>query len=168
MMIWLLAATATAEADTVGDVYSVGAYGAPQAAVTMTGDGLNIMQGGRAGLVLNNSLVIGAHGMATSAVAGRGEGMNYGGLFVEGIFAHEAPIHPTLDLAVGGGDIWQGGYRALALVGNAAFRAEVNLSEWMRLAVGVGYTVTLPQTALPEPWILGRPSADFMVKFGSF
>ena len=166
-MIWLLAA-ATASADTIGEIHSYGAYGAPHAAVTMTGGGLNLMQGGRGGLILNDSFVIGGHGMSTTGVVGRGEGIHYGGLFVEGIFAHEAPVHPTLDLSVGGGQIWQNGYRALALIGNGAFRAEVNLSEWMRLAIGVGYTVTLPQQALPGTWVLGRPSADFMVKFGSF
>jgi len=149
-------------------VASAGGYGAPFAAMSLTEGGVAYLSGGRGGWVIDNRLVIGGQGVSTDGIIGDGEGMAYGGLFIESILAPEAPIHPTIEVSAGGGYIWRGGAVTSATITGGAARAELVVAPWMRVAAGLGYTISVPITGPGGPWALGRPSAELLVKFGSF
>jgi hypothetical protein len=145
-----------------------GGYGAPTASVAFNEQGATVLRGGRGGWVIDQRWVIGGEGRSSRGSFGPGEGISYGALFFEHIFLTEGPIHPTVDVSFGGGEIWQDHRAAAALVSTAGAHLDFDMSSWIRLSLGGSYLLTLPEGTQQGSWRIGRPCLDMMVKFGSF
>ncbi|MEL6341889.1 MAG: hypothetical protein AAFV53_02075 [Myxococcota bacterium] len=147
---------------------SAGAYGAPTASVALNESGMTLLRGGRGGVIIDGRWTLGGEGVSSRRAFGEGEGISYGAFFFERTFLTDGTVHPAVEFSLGGGDISQNGVRAAAMVSTVGAHLDIDVSDWLRLSLGGGYLLTLPDERLSGSWRVGRPTLDFMVKFGGF
>lgn len=156
----LIAQTDTRKDETLfgdGEV-RYGAFAGPVLKVGQVGDELGMFVGGRGGIVINKTLAIGIGGYGlVNQIQARGfmpdtnVRMGYGGLEIEYLFDAPSVLHGSAMVLVGMGGAgffrhhggWgsQNDYRSgsMFFVVEPAVNAEINISTWMRVALGVGY-----------------------------
>jgi|GEM_PF-5745070 len=146
-----------------GDGLEFGGYGAPVWGMSPTRDGLVGTSGGRGGAIINEKFAFGGHG--NTSVAVDGSRLSYGGLFVEMIPWSDAQVHPDFDLAWGSGTWKNDSGKTPVHVVQGAVRAEVNVTDWFRVAAGpTARMVRSRDTAILEQTVGG----DIQARFGAF
>ncbi len=146
----------------------IGGYGAPDILFTqMKGNEFGVLMGGRGGVIINHSFVIGGggYGLVTNHTVEYRLGNNlavntrlmlgYGGFHFAYIFAPKSVFHLTFSMLIGGGgagtvrqlrheeDIEDWGDNIIETSGlfvfQPAFGAELNMTKFMRIELTAGY-----------------------------
>ena len=178
-----------------------GGYGGPVLKITQINNETGVMVGGRGGWIINDTFSIGAggYGLATVHEAPdvainypeylKNDGsprdlelaLGYGGLIFEYIHSTDSLVHFTVDTLIGAGGIvytedidyensWDKNDAFFVL--EPGFSAEMNITEWFKIAAGVSYIYV---NGIDGDVIVGMEDSDFgglagnlMFKFGSF
>lgn len=174
---------------------SHGGFGAPVVKFTSVNGEFGVLAGARGGWIINHqiSLGIAGYGLTTNTqLAGLVDGkvryldFGYGGIELEYIMASNEVIHLTLSGLIGGGATnyrftktydydskMDKDYKDLNLdsffVGEPSINAELNVTSFFRINVGVGYRFT---SGSNNDYItdseLSGVSGQIQLKFGSF
>jgi len=163
-----------------------GGYGGPQLKLADFGDKTAVLVGGKGGLILNRALVIGGggYGLAndievTDLVTRRLE-FGYGGLYIEYIAMTTKLVHFTVETLIGGGGVdiadtldrfgrLHNGESDSFFALEPGAHAELNIAEFMRLAVGATYLfVDGTELSFLDDDDFSGVNASFVLKFGNF
>jgi len=165
---------------------AVRAFGEPVAKYAWINEQSSLLAGGRGGVILNKSFVIGGAGYGlVNQVHGTPDGVNslelrfgYGGATVEYVLTPDAAAHFTISGLVGaGGTRWvedrhsgfddnrQVGHSDAFFVFEPALNLELNLTHGIKINVGATYRLLngVEQAGLRDGDLSG-PSATFSVK----
>jgi hypothetical protein len=165
----------------------VGGFGAPVWKITTLNGETLILNGGRGGVIINHTLVLGGGGYNTFTDAGTSMinsadneklflRMEYGGFEIEYIHHSSKLIHWTVYTLLGSGRLEIREHepdRTYAkdnfFAYNASLNAELNVVKWCRLNIGAGYRAVygVDVEGLKNSDISG-PEAHVTVKFGKF
>jgi len=172
-----------------GPTKEIGAFGALDMALTNFDNRRFLQLGATGALVLNHSLSVGLTGAAFVYSFNRdsvdfdkqessGEDDRagaYGGVYMEYIFLPKEPVHISIPIAVG-----IGGYGrkeeefnrffdgAMFLFIRPGVRADINVSSFFRLSMGMDYMLTDLKIKGYEPTGLDNVSFITSLKFGRF
>jgi hypothetical protein len=138
-------------------------FGGSLTEITLLGDRFAIYNGGGGGLLVNQTVFIGGYGLGLSTNHYRDDMkditgidhpklyFNHGGLWVGYIHQHYKPMHPSISLKVGGGEIsLTDTYFHAApfderkgvdkvFVATPQIELEMNFVPWLKMNVGAGY-----------------------------
>lgn len=168
----------------------IGGYGAPVTQYTSIHGAFGLLIGGRAGLIINHTFVIGCagYGLANDVEANTpgpyGEpylNLGYGGLQLEVVLQSDRVVHYSLRTLIGGGGVgfrnaWMDGYHEPDheymdgfFVLEPGVDVDVNVTKWFRTSLGVSYRYVdgISSPALTDSDLRG-PSAMLSFRFGSF
>lgn len=147
-----------------------GGYGGPIVGMALLDGQLAPAFGGRGGWVINHSVVIGGFGYWTELGDDPNGplGVTCGGLFVEGIIGWRAPVHATVEagLGIGATSHADAELRGVVFMPHVAARAELNVTDWLRIDVGPSYRFATRGDGVSGP--ISGPGAELLFKFGSF
>lgn len=138
------------------------AFGGPVLKFTTLKSQGALIAGGRAGWMINKSIVLGGgiYGLISNVKSGLFDtksnqnvllGMNYGGLEFEYIFLSESVVHASLDMLFAGGGVYfsvpnknvphTNYFSQDMLVWEPEFNLELRIAKWFNLAAGVSYRI---------------------------
>lgn len=184
------AATAQEEEETLFGSFedpSFGGFGGPALKVTTLNGELGLLTGGRGGLIVDNTWLIGGGGYglvtnvegdyrdpATGAVPDLE--FSYGGFELEYVARSNALVHDSYYLLLGGGSVayrdqdrWGAFDRDEFFVAELAANLELNVTEYFRLALGAGYRACVGSDFGDLDFAdLSGPEATLTFKFGYF
>jgi hypothetical protein len=165
----------------------VGGFGAPVWKITRLNGETVGLTGGRGGVIINHTLVLGGGGYSTFADAGTSLinstdneklflRMEYSGFEIEYIHRSSKMLHWTIYTLLGSGRLEIREHepdRTYAkenfFVCNASVNAELNVIKWCRLNVGAGYRVAMGvDVEGVENRDISGSEAHVTVKFGKF
>jgi hypothetical protein len=167
-----------------------GGYGGPEVKFTQIADQFGVLVGGKGGWIINHTIVIGGggYGLVNNIGTSRtvdGEQMylnfGYGGLILEYIHEWDKLLHYSFSALLGGGGVGYGHRSNHQLsydsetksffVVEPGANAEVNVSSFFRMNVGVSYrllsAVQFDNNRFNDQ-NLGGLSANLTFKFGKF
>ncbi|MBN1997519.1 hypothetical protein JW935_08210 [candidate division KSB1 bacterium] len=189
ILMILLAGLCFAQEETLlgGDDVDFGGFGGPVWKVGMINGKAGVFSGGRGGLIINHSFIIGGGGyssMSDIKTDMTAEGtdkpiylnMYYGGLEMEYIGRPGRLFHYNFMVLLGPGTVNLVTHEPNEEYANSKFfviepgvNAELNVSSWMRVGIGAGYRIIFG-TDLPDltDEDMSGISAALTLKFGSF
>lgn len=147
------AAAAGPPAETLfGDDVTFGGYGAPVVRVGQFNGDVAAFAGAQGGVVLNHSLILGLGGWALMPSVDVADGLprlidfGYGGFLVEYVYPWQKLLHFHASLLIGGGGLvyndvysWEYGVVDAVFIAEPTVGVELNVTQYLRLAVGAGY-----------------------------
>ncbi len=177
------AAIAAAQDQTlIGNSATYGGFGGPVMKLTRIAGKDAFLMGGRGGLIVNGTYVIGGGGTGWNSNSVRGNDgiahrleVNYGGVDLEYIHATREVVHWAVQLTLGSGSASQGPMTGPGEHDDSFFlaepgvHAELNVTKGIRIGAGVSYRfvngVELPAFSNAD---LRGATATFTFKFGKF
>jgi hypothetical protein len=130
----------------------IGGYGAPAVRVGQFNGDVAAFAGVQGGVILNHTLVLGAGGWGLIPSVNVADGaprwvnFGYGGFLVEYTPFWHKLVHPHASVLIGGGGLsysdtygWEYGYVDVVFIVEPTVGVELNLTKYLRLAVGGGY-----------------------------
>lgn len=181
---------------TPGDSLTHGGFGAPVVKMSQVDGHGRLLVGGEGGWIINHGFYLGlggygmVEGITTDSISPEGDRqymqMGYGGILTGYTFQSDALFHLGIQQLLGAGGMtltdrrWgekhdkdydeDRGDDQVFFVWEPQLNGELNVTRWMRVAVGAGYRLTW----LPEKSFgfadndLGGPVASLALKFGKF
>ncbi len=148
-----VAAATEPSAETLFDGdFTFGGYGALVVRVGQFNGDVAAFAGAQGGVILNHSLVLGLGGWAllpSVTVAEyplRRVDFGYGGFLVEYVYPWQKLLHFHASLLIGGGGLvyndvysWEYGVVDAVFIAEPTVGVELNVTQYLRLAVGAGY-----------------------------
>ena len=138
----------------LGDEISISGFGGPWMSFTSINGEFAHMMGGGGGLLLNQSLYLGGYGYGNTNPISYELGeleFGYGGLMAGYIHESRRAIHPNLGVMIGWGDIRlkETDVDDNIFVLQPMAEAESNITQFMKIGLGVGYRYVTGVNTLP-------------------
>jgi len=166
-----------------GKITSIGAFGGPKMSFTTFDHDYAFEMGGGGGIILNHKLFFGGYGMGltTDVNPSVSEFANYtidfehGGFWFGYIVNHYKPIHPSISLQAGWGNIvvqdefFVNVRTDNVFVFNPIAELEINMTKFFKMGVGANFRMVLDENFVEyESLDFSSPGVFVSFKFGAF